>query len=135
MAERPYSIAAGVIAFGLVWLYQASLLPQFAQYAEPGPGLTATLVGGALVIFSAILAFQICCGEHFNPQESEDVANDVPPSRALAVAIAGAAIPILTMTLGFVITANGSFVLTARAFQFHSTRSFSRQSRCCPTAS
>lgn len=25
MAERPYSIAAGVIAFGLVWLYQASL--------------------------------------------------------------------------------------------------------------
>lgn len=119
MAERPYWVAAGVIAFGLVWLYQASLLPQFAQYAELGPGFTVTLVGGALVVLGIILAFQIYRGEHFDPQDAEDVANDVPPSRsALALAAAGAAIPVLTMTtLGFVITATASFVLTARAFQ------------------
>ena len=50
MVERPYWIAAGVIAFGLVWLYQASLLPQFAQYAELGPGFTVTIIGAGLVL-------------------------------------------------------------------------------------
>ena len=119
MAERPYWIPAGVIAFGLVWLYQASLLPQFAQYAELGPGFTVTLVGGALVVLGAILALQIYQGETFAPQDAEDVASDVPPSRsAMLFAAAGAGVPILTMTtLGFAITATVSFVLTARAFQ------------------
>jgi putative tricarboxylic transport membrane protein len=119
MVERPYWIAAGVIAFGLVWLYQASLLPQFAQYAELGPGFTVTLIGAGLVLFGAILAFQIYRGVPFEAQEAEDVASDLPPSRSsLAFAAAGAGIPILTMTtLGFVITATASFVLTTRAFQ------------------
>ncbi len=117
-ARRPYWLGASIILIGLIWLWQASYLPQFAQYAELGPGFTVSLVGGILVLLGLILIWQIARGESFESQEGEDVDADKEASwPALFLAIAGAAVPLATMQhLGFPITAMLSFSLVTRAF-------------------
>lgn len=118
MTERPYWLGAGVTLFGLVWVYQGLLLPQFQIYAGIGPGFTVTLVGAILIVLGLILTFQIWRGERFEAQEGEDV--DVGQSAswpALLWTFAGAAFPVLAMTwLGFPFTAAIAFTLVAFGF-------------------
>lgn len=118
MTERPYWLGAGVILFGALWLYQSfANLPQLAQYAELGPGFTVSLIGAGLVLLGLILIWQISRGESFESQEGEDVdASQGASWPALGLAVAGAALPLLTMQhLGFAITAAFSFMLVTRA--------------------
>lgn len=106
------------MAMGGVWLYGAASLPQTAQYAAIGPGLFVTAIGAGLVVLGAVLTLQIARGEQFAPQESEDAMSDAPADwRALAMAVAAAALPLLTIRqLGFPLTATLVFALVARAF-------------------
>lgn len=106
------------MAMGAVWLYGAASLPQTAQYAAIGPGLFVTAIGAGLVVLGAVLTLQIARGEQFAPQDSEDAMSDAPADwRALAMAVAAAALPLLTIRqLGFPLTATLVFALVARAF-------------------
>ncbi|GGE50513.1 membrane protein [Agaricicola taiwanensis] len=118
MTDRPYWLGAGVIIFGLVWLYQAMSLPQFVQYQGLGAGFIVTLVGGILVLLGLLLTWQIWRGEKFEAQEGEDV--DVAQAAswpALIWTFAGVAVPIAIMPYaGFPITAAIGFALVARGF-------------------
>lgn len=118
MTERPYWLGAGVILFGLVWVYQGLLLPQFQIYAGVGPGFAVTLVGAVLVTLGLILCVQIWRGERFEAQEGEDVdAAQSASWPALLWTFAGAAFPIAAMLwLGFPLTAAISFALVAFGF-------------------
>lgn len=122
MTERPWWIAAGTAGWGAIVLWKAAELPQFDQYAGIGPGMFPTIVGAVLVLLGLILALQIHRGVRFEEQEAEDVAEDHSVSyRALAIAAAGCALPMLTMKhLGFVLTCTGCFVLVAAAFKSRS---------------
>lgn len=115
---RPYWLGLGVVAIGAVWLYGAASLPQTAQYAAIGPGLFVTVIGAALIVLGIALTVQIARGEQFAPQDSEDAMSDAPADwRALALAVAAAALPLLTIRqLGFPLTATLVFALVARAF-------------------
>lgn len=117
--RRPWWLALAVMLWGAVWVWQGLTLPQFDQYAHIGPGLPVTVIGGGLVLLGAILALQIARGARFEEQEAEDVAADHHVSyRALALAAAGAAVPMLTMErLGFALTGTIAFWLVARAFR------------------
>lgn len=117
--QRPYWLAGAVALWGLIWVWQGLKLPQFDQYAHIGPGLPVTLIGAGLILLGLILALQIRAGVRFEEQEAEDVAEDHRVShRALALAAAGCALPMLTMPrLGFVVTCTLSFWLITRAFR------------------
>lgn len=117
--RRPYWLAGGIVLWGLIWVWQGLKLPQFDQYAHIGAGLPVTLIGAGLVVLGLILGMQIRTGVRFEEQEAEDVAEDHHVShRALALAAAGCAVPMLTMpTLGFVVTSTLSFWLITRAFR------------------
>jgi putative tricarboxylic transport membrane protein len=106
------------MALGGVWLYGAASLSQTAQYAQIGPGLFVTLIGAALVLLGVLLLIQIASGEKFLPQDAEDAMAEAPADpRALTLALAAAALPILTMRpLGFPLTGAFSFALVAAAF-------------------
>lgn len=116
---KPYWLAAGVALWGAIWVWQGLKLPQFDQYAGIGPGLPVTGVGVGLIVLGGILALQIAQGVKFEEQSAEDTVQDGEVSyRALLLAAAGCALPMLTMsTLGFALTAAGSFWLVARAFR------------------
>jgi len=117
-ARRPWWLGLAVIAIGAVWLQQGCQLPEAGGYAGVGPGAFVKLVGLALVLLGLALTGQIARGASFAPQESEGAQADAPPSRlALALAMAGAAVPLLTMReLGFPLTAMLAFALVTRAF-------------------
>lgn len=116
---KPYWLSAGVILWGLIWVWQGLKLKQFDQYAHIGPGLPVTVVGGVLVLLGVILGIEIHNGVRFEEQAGEDVDADGRVSYgALAIAALGCAVPMLTMTtLGFPITAALAFFLIARAFR------------------
>ncbi len=117
-SARPWWLGVAIVALGLIWLYGAFSLPQTAQYARIGPGLSVTVIGAALVLLGILLLVQIAQGEQFSSQDSEDAAADAPADRrALLMAAAAAALPLLTIRhLGFPLTATLSFALVARAF-------------------
>lgn len=117
--DRPYWLALAVALMGAIWMWQGLKLPQFDQYAYVGPGLPVTLIGAGLLMLGAILGLQIRAGVPFNEQEAEDIDPDHGVShRNLALAAAGAAVPMLTMQhLGFVVTCTLAFWLVARAFR------------------
>lgn len=119
MTERPYWIAAGVVAWGAIVLFKSAELPQFDQYAHIGPGFMSTAVGTGLVLLGLILALQIRQGVPFEEQGAEDVNDAHSVSyKALGLAAAACALPLLTMKpLGFVLTCTGCFVLIAAAFK------------------
>lgn len=116
--DRPWWLAATVVAIGAFWLYGSSLLPQTANYARVGPGLYLTIVGIGLVVLGLILGLQIARGERFEAQDAEDAAADEPAHwPAFWTAIAAAAVPLYTMQrFGFILTATLMFALTTRAF-------------------
>lgn len=118
MTGRPYWLGAAVAAIGAVWLYQASFLPQRAQYAQIGPGFFVSVVGAGLVVLGALLVWQIHRGETFEAQETEDADADAHASwPGLLLSVAAAAVPLLTIdVLGFPATAAIMFLLVTRAF-------------------
>src|SRR5690606_18235198 len=118
MTDRPYWLGAGIVAIGAVWLYQASALPQRAQYAQIGPGFFVSLVGAVPVLLGLILIWQSHRGETFEAQGSEDADADAEASwPALGLAVAAAALPLFTIDfLGFPLTATLMFVIVSRAF-------------------
>jgi putative tricarboxylic transport membrane protein len=119
MTERPYWIAAGIMAWGALVLFKSAELPQFDQYAHLGPGFMPTGIGVGLVVLGLVLAWQIRQGVPFEEQGAEDVDETHHRSlAALAYAAAACALPMLTLPkLGFVVTGAGCFVLIARAFK------------------
>ncbi len=116
--RRPWWLGLAIIGIGAVWLYEGSSLPQLGGYAALGPGFFVTLIGIALIGLGATLLVQIARGEDFQAQDSEDAEASIPASwRALTLAAAAAALPLLTMEpLGFPLTAMASFALVTRAF-------------------
>lgn len=116
--RRPWWLALAVIVIGAVWLQQGYALPDAAGYGGVGPGAFVMLVGLGLILLGLALMAQIARGASFEPQEAESAEADAAPSyQALAFAIAGAGIPLLTMqSLGFPLTAMLSFVLVTHAF-------------------
>lgn len=116
--SRPWWLAALVAGLGLVCLWGGSSLPAASRYAGIGPGAFPAFIGGALVVLGAILAVQIARGERFEAQGTENADPNLPMNpRAFLLALAGAALPILTIgTFGLPLTATASFVLVARSF-------------------
>jgi putative tricarboxylic transport membrane protein len=119
MPERPYWLAAGVVAWGAILFAKAMELPQFDQHAGIGPGMVPSGIGAGLVLLGLMLGWQIAQGVRFEEQGAEDIADDHAVSvKALGLAAAACALPLLTMpTLGFVATGTGCFVLVAAAFR------------------
>jgi putative tricarboxylic transport membrane protein len=115
---RPWWLGILVVLLGGVWLYGAASLPQTAQYARIGPGLSLTVIGGALVLLGALLLLQIAQGEEFSAQEAEDAVADAAADwPAFFTAVAAIALPLIAIRhLGFPLTAALSFALIARAF-------------------
>jgi putative tricarboxylic transport membrane protein len=116
--QKPWWLAAIVVAIGGIWLYGSSLLPQTANYARVGPGLYLTIVGIGLVILGIILGVQIARGERFEAQDAEDAsANEPAHWPSFWTAVAAASFPLYTMErFGFILTSALMFALTTRAF-------------------
>lgn len=116
--RRPWWLALVVIVIGAIWLQQGYTLPDAAGYGGVGPGAFVKVIGLVLILLGLALMGQIARGETFEPQAAESAQAHAPASRkALAFAVAGAAIPLLTMQpLGFPLTAMLSFALVTHAF-------------------
>ena len=116
--DRPWWLAAVVIALGALWLYGSTQLAQTAAYAKIGPGLYLAICGFGLIGLGVLLAIQIARGERFEAQDAEDAMAGTPAHwPALLTAVAAAAVPMYTMQrLGFVVSAALMFALTTRAF-------------------
>jgi len=116
--NRPWWLALVVIVMGAIWLQQGFTLPEEVGYGGVGPGAFVMVIGLVLILLGLILMGQIARGESFNPQEAESAQADSRASvKALAFAVAGAALPLLTMeSLGFPLTAMLSFALVTHAF-------------------
>ncbi len=117
-AKRPFWLAAIVIGLGAICIWGAAGLPAASRYAGIGPGSVPRLVGGGLVGLGILLAIQIARGESFEPQGTENADASLPMNpMAFALALAAAALPILTLrSLGLPLAATISFTLVARAF-------------------
>lgn len=107
--RRPWWLALVVIVMGAIWLQQGYALPDAAGYGGVGPGAFVMVIGLGLMLLGLVLLVQIARGESFDPQEAESAEAGARPSlKAFAFALAGAAVPLLTMeSLGGVLPLMG----------------------------
>lgn len=116
--SRPWWLAAGILALGVISLWGGMQLPAASRYAGVGPGFVAMAVGVALILLSGLLALSILRGERFEPQSEENADAALPMNPvAFALALAAAALPVFILRpLGLPVTATICFVLVTRAF-------------------
>lgn len=115
--SRPWWLAVCVSGVGAVCLWDASRLDLTSRYAGIGPGLLVMVVGAALVLLGAILAWQIHSGVEFEPEQAEDTDATVGTRKlSLLLATIAVALPVAAIeSLGFAIVAALSFALIAGA--------------------
>ncbi len=117
-AARPWWLGVAVFAMGVLWLYGAAGIASTTNYIGLGPAAMVQVAGGGLAILGILLVIQALRGETFTAQDEEGADAAAPPSRpAFLLALAGVAMPLLTMKmLGFPITAMLAFNLVTHAF-------------------
>src|SRR5262245_26668898 len=108
------AVAVGVIALGLLALYETTEIPVSPMYAQVGPTAMAYLASALLIALGIGLIVQAWTGQWTSPPEETEVVLDV---RALGWLLLGLVLNIgLIGPLGFIIASTLLFVCTARAF-------------------
>lgn len=113
--SRPWWLGLGVFVMGALWLNGARGIASTTNYIGVGPAAMVLAVGAGLAVLGVILIVQALRGELVAaPEEGAEAA---PSRAAFLTALAGVAIPLLTIRwLGFPLTATLAFALVARAF-------------------
>lgn len=116
--QRPWWLAAGVLAVGAILIFDALRMPLGQTYAALGPGFFVLVIGAALVILAGVLAYQMASGVAFEPEAAEGADLDQPISwYGLALAGAGVASPIaLIPWLGFPMAGGIAYAFITRAY-------------------
>jgi hypothetical protein len=114
LAKPETAVAAGVIALGLLALYETTEIPVSPMYAQVGPTAMAYLASLLLIGLGLGLLVQVWTGLWTSPPEETAVALD---RRALGWLLLGLVLNIgLIGPLGFIIASTLLFACTARAF-------------------
>ena len=106
---------AGVVAFGLLVLYQTTQIPVSPLYSKVGPTIFPYMVAAGLLLLGAALIAQAWRGEW---GETDADSDDQPTDRrSLGWLALGLFLNVALIDfLGFVIASTILFVCTARAF-------------------
>lgn len=112
--RRPWWLGLALAIMGALWLNGARSIASTTNYIGLGPAAIVLAVGLGLTILGIILIFQALRGEF---GAVDDEAEAPPSCPAFLLALAGVAIPLLTMRwLGFPLTAMLAFALVTHAF-------------------
>lgn len=111
---KPWWLGLALAIMGALWLNGARGISSTTNYIGLGPAAIVLAVGLGLVVLGVLLILQALRGDF---QAVDDEA-EAPPSRtAFLLALAGVAIPLLTMRwLGFPLTAMLAFALVTHGF-------------------
>lgn len=112
--RKPWWLGLALAVMGALWLNGARSIASTTNYIGLGPAAIVLAVGIGLTILGILLMLQALRGE-FGAVDDEAEA---PPSRpAFLFALAGVAVPLLTMrSLGFPLTAMLAFALVTHGF-------------------
>jgi len=112
--SRPWWLGLALAIMGALWLNGARGISSTTNYIGLGPAAIVLAVGLGLTILGVLLILQALRGDF----RAVDDEAEAPPSRsAFLLALAGVAIPLLTMRwLGFPLTAMLAFALVTHAF-------------------
>lgn len=112
--SRPWWLGLALAIMGVLWLNGARGISSTTNYIGLGPAAIVLAVGLGLTILGVLLILQALRGEF----AAVDDEAEAPPSRsAFLLALAGVAIPLLTMRwLGFPLTAMLAFALVTHGF-------------------
>ncbi|MGX1790075.1 tripartite tricarboxylate transporter TctB family protein [Bosea sp. NPDC055332] len=112
--HKPWWLGLALAIMGALWLNGARGIASTTSYIGLGPAAIVLAVGLGLTILGIILILQALRGEF----AAVDDEAEAPPSRAaFMLALAGVAIPLLTMRwLGFPLTAMLAFTLVTHGF-------------------
>lgn len=114
LAKPETAVAIGVIALGLLALYETTEIPVSPMYAQVGPTLVAYLASALLIVLGLGLIVQVWTGLWSSPPEETEVVLDI---RALCWLLLGLVLNIgLIGPLGFIPASTLLFACTARAF-------------------
>ena len=108
------AVAAGVLALGLLVLWQTFAIPVTPLYARVGPKIVPFGVAFALLALGLALAFQAATGRWTDEDGTQDEAIDWPSLGWVGVGLLLNLV--LIVPLGFVIASTLMFVAIARAF-------------------
>jgi putative tricarboxylic transport membrane protein len=113
--RKPESLLAlGVIALGILALYESTLIPVSPMYAQVGPTAVAYVASLLLVGLGIGLLVESLRGSWISPPEETEIQLDL---RALAWMLLGLVLNIgLIGPLGFIPASTLLFACTARAF-------------------
>lgn len=107
-------LALGVIALGLLALYETTQIPVSPMYAQVGPTAVAYLASALLIGLGGALLAQALNGSWLTPPEETEVQLDL---RALGWLLLGLVLNVgLIDPLGFIPASVLLFACTARAF-------------------
>ena len=112
--RRPWWLGLALAVMGALWLNGARGIASTTNYIGLGPAAIVLAVGLGLTVLGTLLMLQALRGEFGTVDEEAEA----PPSRqSLLFALAGVAVPLLTMrSLGFPLTAMLAFALVTHAF-------------------
>jgi putative tricarboxylic transport membrane protein len=112
--SRPWWLGLALAIMGALWLNGARGISSTTNYIGLGPAAIVLAVGLGLLVLGVLLILQALRGEF----AAVDHEAEAPPSRTgFLLALAGVAIPLLTMRwLGFPLTAMLAFALVTHGF-------------------
>ncbi|MCV9934892.1 tripartite tricarboxylate transporter TctB family protein [Boseaceae bacterium BT-24-1] len=112
--SKPWWLGLALAVMGALWLNGARGIASTTNYIGLGPAAIVLAVGLGLVVLGVLLILQALRGDF----RAVDDEAEAPPSRAaFLLALAGVAIPLLTMRwLGFPLTAMLAFALVTHGF-------------------
>lgn len=114
LAKPETAVGLGVIALGLLALYETTQIPVSPMYAQVGPTAMAYLASALLIALGLGLIVQVWIGLWTSPPEETETVLDI---RALGWLLLGLVLNIgLIGSLGFIIASTLLFTCTARAF-------------------
>ncbi len=112
--RRPWWLGLALAVMGALWLNGARGIASTTNYIGLGPAAIVLAVGLGLPILGVLLMLQALRGEFGTV---DDEAEAPPSRRAFLFALAGVAVPLLTMqSLGFPVTAMLAFALVTHGF-------------------
>lgn len=112
--SKPWWLGLALAIMGALWLNGARSISSTTNYIGLGPAAIVLAVGLGLTVLGILLILQALRGEF---AAVADEAEAPPSHPAFLLALAGVAVPLLTMRwLGFPLTAMLAFALVTHAF-------------------